>query len=182
MENKELIRLLSKLQVLCVRYVERHTSLRCVSYRDIDRIITKNKLTCTYAEAIENLYNNISKYCRENSYLMEQILNLKEAFDLSEILNLRFGVEPQRKFNALEKDLDIYREKQIFFYIGEMNSIKDTCAVLGLNEETIKKACQEERLLNTKKVGNGWQVNLRECMQYWSKTLKEDGLYKDWVY
>lgn len=182
MENKQLVRLLTKLQVLCARYVERHTALKCISYRDLDRIVTSNKLMCTYKEAIENLYKNIIKHCKSSSYLMEEVLKLKEEFKKSEILNLRFGAEPKSGFSIEEKELDFYRERCLFFYTGEMNSLKDTCKLLGLNEETVKKAAQEERILNTRKAGRGWQVHLRECMQYWNVTLKEDGPYKDWLY
>lgn len=181
MDNKDLIRLLTKLEILCARYIERRTVIRFECHRDLDRLLTNN-LIGTYGEAIEKLYKAISEFCEDNTYLMGQISFLKESFKLSKISELRFGLDSKKKFNDEENELEVYREKQLSFYTGDMDTIKRTCIILGLKEDTLKKACQKEKLLNTKKVGREWHVNLRECMKYWNIILKEDGFYNNSIY
>lgn len=182
MENKMLIKDLVKLQILCMRWVERNTSLKCNTHRDMDRIIMNEKLTCTYEEALENLKNNIKKYCK-NDYLMESVLKLEDALKESDIVNLRFGLEPQKKFSDLEKELDTELLKRKFFMINEMVGIKEAAEILGLTETAIKQACQQERLLNTKKIGKSWMVHIPECRAYWNiKDEDEKHLYQDYVY
>ena len=183
MEHLDIIRLLVKLQILCVRYVERHTNLRCNTHKDMDRIIMNNKLTCTYGEAVENLYNNIIKYCKENSYMTEEVLKLKDSINNSNIKELRFGLEPQKKFTEEERHLDYEMLKRKFFMINEMVGIKELCSILGLTESAVKQACQQERLLNTKKIGKNWMVHIPECRAYWNiPDEDEKHLYKDYIY
>lgn len=45
MNNKELIKQMVKLQVLCVRWVERNTNLQCKTFGDMDRVLKNGKLT-----------------------------------------------------------------------------------------------------------------------------------------
>lgn len=183
MENKEIVKELVKLQILCMRWVERNSSLRCKTHRDMERIITNNKLTCTYGEAVENLKTNIVKHCNNNSYLLEGIINLEEVVENNPIKSLRFGVEPQKEFNKEEKELDRYKLECTFFMINEMVGIKDAAEMLALTETAIKQACQQERLLNTRKIGRNWMVHIPECRAYWNiKDTNEEHLYKDWIY
>lgn len=185
MENINLVRRLTKLHILCMRYVERNTSLKCKTFRDMDRIITGNKLTCTYGEAVENLQDNIKKYCNNSSYLTEEILRLKKDIENSNIRDLRFGVEPQRKFTKEEKELDDEMLKRKFFMTNCMVKIKDLVEALDnkVTETAVKQACQQERLLNTKKIGKSWMVHIPECRAYWNiPDSEEKHLYKDYVY
>lgn len=184
MNNIDIVRKMVKLQVLCVRYVERNTTLKCKTHRDMDRIIMGAKLTCTYREAAENLYNNIKKYC-SNSALLEEILKLKESIDNSNIKDLRFGLEPQKKFTDEEKELDTEMLKIKFFMINGMVGIKDIVEILGgvVTESAVKQACQQERLLNTTKIGKSWIVHIPECRAYWNiPDEDEKHLYKDYIY
>lgn len=64
-----------------------------VTNGDMERILTSNKLTCTYLEAIENLKSNIIKYCNNSAYLMEEILKLEISIKNSDIKNLRFRIK-----------------------------------------------------------------------------------------
>ena len=77
MENKEIIKQLVKLHILTVRWIERHTNLKCITHRDTERIITSNKLTCTYEEAVKNLKTNVLKYCSKSVYLINETLQLE---------------------------------------------------------------------------------------------------------
>jgi hypothetical protein len=148
----------------------------------MDRVLTNNKLTCTYHQAVENLKSNIKMYCKSD-YLLESVLKLEAEIEDSNISNLRFGLEPQKKFSDLEKELDTEMLKRKLFMITEMVGIKDAAEMLGLTETAIKQACQQERLLNTKKISKLWLVHIPECKEYWNiKDEDEKDLYKDYVY
>lgn len=183
MENKEIVKELVKLQILCMRWVERNTTLKCKTHRDMEKILTNNKLTCTYGEAVENLKTNITKLCNNSPYLLEEIIKLENEVNNSDIKSLRFGVEPQKKFTEEENELANYKLERTFFMINEMVGIKDAAEILGLTETAIKQACQQERLLNTTKVGKTWLVHLPECRFYWNiKDDNEDHLYYNYIY
>lgn len=179
---KELVKELVKLQVLCMRFVERNTNLSCATHRDLDRILTSNKMCVTYLEGATNLKENIFKYCNDNKYLTESIVDLEEKIKGSEIKNLRFGLEPQKKFTDVEKNLANYMIKRTLFMLNEMVGIKYITDNFDLTEYQIKQACQQERLLNTRKVGKTWLVHIPEVLNYWGIKNNEDGLYKDWEY
>ena len=73
--------------------------------------------------------------------------------------------------------------KRKFFMINEMVGIKELCSILGLTESAVKQACQQERLLNTKKIGKNWMVHIPECRAYWNiPDEDEKHLYKDYIY
>lgn len=182
MDNKELIKQMVKLQVLCVRWVERNTNLQCKTFGDMDRILKGGKLTITYKDAVKNLRSNIEKHCK-NEYLLNSILELTTEINNSEISDLRFGFEPQRKFTNLEQELDNEVLKRTMYMTGEMVGIKYIGEHLGVAETTVKQACQQERLLNTTKVGKSWVVHIPECRAYWNiKDTDEFHLYKNWEY
>src|SRR5690348_1778761 len=105
MDEKLLIKEMVKLQVLLVRWVERHTNLKCATMGDMDRILKSNKMTITYKEAVKNLKMNIEKFSN-NEYLLKSVLQLEIDINNSRIRDLRFGTEPQRKFTELEDELD----------------------------------------------------------------------------
>lgn len=170
MTAEKLVQQLSKLNILCMRYVERHTSLRCITWRDVNRIIMGGKLTCNYNDGVNNLYKNIMKFCKNSKYLTEEITKLKGEIEQSSIKNLRFGLEPQKRFTQLEDELNRVLINSQFYYNTEMVEIKDMVNILNnkVTESAIKQACQQERLLNTRKVGATWLVNIPECRAYWN--------------
>ena len=97
--------------------------------------------------------------------------------------DLRFGVEPQFKFTEIEKELYDYKIIRTLYMVNEMVGIKDVAEILGLTESAIKQACQQERLLNTRKIGNNWMVHISECRDYWNiPDTEESHLYKDFIY
>lgn len=182
MNFKEIVKELVKLQILCVRWVERNTSLKCFTFGDMDRILKAGKSTVTYKEAVENLKMNIERHCKSD-YLLTSILQLGQSIEKSEISGLRFGIEPQKKFTEIEKELDIEILKRTLYMTSGMVSIKRIGEILGLTEGAVKQACQQERLLNTQKVGKTWLVHIEECRAYWNiPDTDESHMYKDWVY
>lgn len=181
MENKELakelVKELVKLQMLCIRYVERNTNLKCSTHRDIERVITSNKLSIEYKDAVINLKNNIEKYCK-NEYLLKSVYELETNINNSELANLRFG---RCKLTKIEEELDSLLINRRFLMLTSMVNIKYASDELGLTESAIKQACQQERLLNTQKIGKSWLVHIPECREYWNKpdvTEKNE----DWIY
>jgi hypothetical protein len=179
----KLVKQLAKLNILCVRYVERHTNLICPTWRDVERVITANKLTCTYSYAVDNLYKNIKKLCKNSNYLMSEVIKLKEEIENSNIKELRFGLEPQKKFTELESELDMELTKYHLLYNSDTVEIKRVVELLDgkVTESAIKQACQQERLMNTKKVGNVWLVSLSECRNYWEIPDEDEKALK-WEY
>lgn len=102
MTNMEIVKKMAKLNILCARYSERHNIIKCKTWRDIDRLITGNKMTIKYKDAADVLCTNISKICGANEYLVKSALELKVEIYNSDIKDLRFGLEPQRKFSDEE--------------------------------------------------------------------------------
>ena len=77
MTNMEIVKKMAKLNILCARYSERHNIIKCKTWRDIDRLITGNKMTIKYKDAADVLCTNISKMCGANEYLVKSALELK---------------------------------------------------------------------------------------------------------
>ncbi|ARC83080.1 hypothetical protein [Clostridium argentinense] len=50
----------------------------------------------------------------QNEKLLNEALNLKYRIENSRIANLRFGLEPQRKFEKIETEIDLYMMKVKF--------------------------------------------------------------------
>lgn len=182
MNNKEIVKQLTKLQILTIRWIERHTNLKCSSYRSMEQVLTANKLTCTYLDAINNLKSNIEEYCNSD-YLKSEVLNLENIIKQSNIKDLRFGFEPQKKFTEEEKSLDEFKIQCTLYMVNEMVDIKYASQELGINESVIKQACQHDKLLNTRKIDESWMVHIPECRAYWNiPDTDNKHLYKDWVY
>lgn len=167
MKSEDIVKRLVELQVYTMRWVERNTELRCFDSRGMERLITKNKLTCTYLYAAETLVETIKTYCKSD-YLLEEAIKLLDIVKISDIREHRFGYNPQNRFNEEEDRLDNIKTIKAIQMIGYLNSIKDVAKELKLPESRIKQACQQERLLNTKKVGKTWLVDKKECEKYWN--------------
>ena len=178
MNRKEFVKTMVKVQVLSVRYVERHTNMMCVTQRDMNRFLMQNKLTCNYSFALETLETQIHKYCNDFKYIKDMLKTLKDNIETLELNELRLGLEPQKKFTEEENDLEMLRIKYLLFYLNEMVSIGEAAEMMGLNINTIKKYCQTEKLLNTRKTGKTWLVHLPELKKEF-ETEYNAVLYKD---
>lgn len=182
-EEIRLVKKLAKLNILGVRYAERHTHLVYSTWRDVECFITGGKPACTYEYAVNKLYENIIKLCKNSDYLVSETTKLKEEIENSTIKELRFGLEPRKKFTELENELDIELTKYHLLYNSDTVEIKRVAELLGgkVTESAIKQACQQERLMNTKKVGNVWLVSLSECRNYWEIPDEDEKALK-WEY
>ena len=114
---------------------------------------------------------------------MSEVIKLKEEIENSNIKELRFGLEPQKKFTELESELDMELTKYHLLYNSDTVEIKRVVELLDgkVTESAIKQACQQERLMNTKKVGNVWLVSLSECRNYWEIPDEDEKALK-WEY
>lgn len=175
MNDKKLVADLVKLQILCMRWVERNTNLRCDTHRDMDRILMENKLTLTYSEGVDNVKKNILRYCK-NEYLLKSIAELEDSIKSSSIKNLKFGLDQAGLFSKKERELDEYLLKRKLYMITGMVGIKRMAEIIGVKETTIKQACQQERLMNTVKIGSNWTVHIPECRAYWNKPEEDQTL------
>ena len=62
-------------------------------------------------------------------------------------------------------------------------NIKYIVENLGLTESAVKQACQQQRILNTKKIGKSWIVHIPECRAYWNiQDTDNSHLYQNWEY
>lgn len=165
---EELVKELSKLHILLIRDIERNTNKKFITHRDMERILQGSKLTITYSNAVENLVNAAKEYGKNNN-LVDQIISLKEKINSSEIKDLRFGTEPQKRFTELESKLDTILLQERFKMLTSMLTIAEASEITGIPVTTIKTACLNERLLNTRKSGRTWLVSLEEVKEYWNK-------------
>ena len=166
---------MARLQVLCFRYVERNTKYKMTmqTVRNVERIAMKNKLRIDYLSGACNLEENILNYCQDSKYLLDAVVELKENIIRNEMCDLRFGENLNNNFSEEEKLLEHKRIEKMLNMSFEMTGITEAAEYLEINAETIKKAAQEERLLNTKKVGKTWLVYIPECRDYWHIESKE---------
>ena len=179
-EEIRLVKQLAKLNILCVRYAERHKHLVYSTWRDVERFITGGKPACTYEYAVNKLYENANKLCKNSDYLVSETIKLKEEIENSTIKELRFGLEPRKKFTELENELNTELTKYHLLYNSDTVEIKKAAEILDckVTESAIKQACQQERLMNTKKVGNVWLVSISECRNYWNIQNEDERDYE----
>lgn len=176
MTNETIIKKISKLQILCIRYIERNNSLKVTPFVEIDRLITNGKSIVTYKEGIANLRKHIEKNCAKNSILIDDTLYLEREIKNSSIADLRFATNKENAFSELEHELKILFLEKTLFMLTQMASIKQTSQLFRLTETRLKQACQQNRLLNTQKLGNVWLVHLPECVSYFKLEVKDKNL------
>ncbi|APR02742.1 hypothetical protein CLQ_13423 (plasmid) [Clostridium botulinum Af84] len=171
---------LVRLQFIVIRYVERNTNIKYITHRDLENVLTGGRPTLTYSKAVNNLLKHAKMRIRNNEDIINDIVELKDKIDNSEIKELHFGMET---YSHLEYELDQYVFRRTFFMITSMVTIKYASELLDIPEITIKQACQQERLLNTEKIGRGWRVHLPECRAYWNiPYTDEKDIYYDLKY
>lgn len=173
---------LAKAHILLIRYVERNTTLRVMTMRDMERVLQGGSLTCTYGKAIANLKQHAYKLV-ENETLLSLIVDLEKEINENDIRDLRFGIQPHKPFSSIENELDNLLLRRQLYMTNEMMPISVVAEKLGIKDTTIKQAAQQERLLNTQKLGKTWLVHLPECEAYWNKNChKEGNLYLKYIY
>lgn len=162
-EQRALVEEIVELQFLFVRWMERNTNRKYRTHRDVDRVLMGSGLSTTYKRATERLMENVKALCR-NNYLLKSAILLDEKVKESSIANLKFGLTYQTE---LEKELNRLLFVSKFYMINHMVDIKYIVSNLGLTEEEIIVACEQEKLLNTIRSGRSWIVYIPEVKKYW---------------
>jgi predicted site-specific integrase-resolvase len=173
-QQKELVKEMVSCNTYLIRNIEANTNLKFPTYGKVEEVMTKTKKNTTYKDAANNILEMATKHCK-NDILLNRIEEMRKNIllnDLSDIKMLsHWNTRPQ---NELESELSsVITNTVIELNIG-MYSLSEASETTGINNETIKQACQDGRLLNIRKVGRGWQVNLNEVKKYWNISEKEN--------
>jgi len=181
-ETIEMVHELGKLQILLIRWVERNTDLKCQTFGDMNVLIQGKHLTATYKEGVENLKFYMKNANPRPQQLIDSLIELETKINQSKLKDLRFGENPQRRFTEEEHEFQRILTLRQLYMLNSMVTIKVASERLGISESTIKQACQQERLLNTKKIGTTWEVHMHECRAYWNIKDIDSPAYIDWKY
>lgn len=174
----ELIEKLVKLDTLYLKELDRRGVIKLKFHSQLWQPLTLKNPNCSVSTSAEYLKKQIDKNSKID-YLKEEIAKLQEEINNSPIKDLRFWTG--KDFKDEERTLSHIALKRMLFMNSCLMSIKELHEETGLAESTIKQACQQERLLNTSKIGKTWLVHYPEACTYWDLPgLK--GLYKDWEY
>ncbi len=166
-QQKELVKEMVSCNTFLVRNIEANTNLKFPTYGKTEEIMTKTKKNTTYKDAANNILEVATKHCK-NDLLLNRITEMRKNILLSDISDIRLISHwNTRAQSELESDLSkVMTDTVIELNVG-MYSLVEASEIVGINNETIKQACQDGRLFNVRKVGRGWQVNLNEIKEYW---------------
>lgn len=165
-----LVKELVSCNTFLIRNIESNTNLRFPTYGKIEEVMTRTKRNTTYKDAANNIFEMASKNCK-NDILLKRIEEIRKNILLSDIADTKMISHWNSKAqNVLESELSkVVTDTMIELNIG-MYSLSEASEMTRINADTIKQACQDGRLLNVRKVGRGWQVNLGEVKAYWNIT------------
>lgn len=170
MDNKKAIMKLVKLQTLLIRYIERYNNKKFVTAREIESLLSNDKFVFTYEEAINNLILYADEY--HCDIIEDELLQLNYIISEGPLKQLNTGVlEGDVKYTELEHQLNSFRLTQT---ITSLNSccytITEATNIIRwkIKDTTMKKACQNGILLNTKKVSSLWLVDIQEVREHWN--------------
>lgn len=161
---------ISYIQIGIARLLELNGLGKFNSFKDINKLFIRNKENVTYEEGIENLIKSSYKVTldtKKYKKLIYKIEKLERNIKSSDIKNFRFGYDKEGDFSFLEKEINNAFLVEIINKIGFLVSIKEAAETTKINENTIKKACQNNELLNKRKVGKTWIVDCNEIKKHW---------------
>lgn len=162
---KKIARDLGILQVLCVRYLERHRIKYFKTHKDLDSILLGDNYYRTFEEAIKILLKWKSKI--NNFEIQNKMVYIQEEIKKMDMTKLRIGIYSD--FTELEKIINLELKKGKVSMLVEMFNINEVSEKINTDISLIKEACEKELLLNTKRSKSGWIVHLPECKQFFSR-------------
>lgn len=179
----KLVKKLATLHMLTDRWIGRNKGYGSITVGQFNSIVMgKDALEgrtkkVTYLSAVTELKKFIFKYAKESDYLCKEIEKLEEAINNSPIKSLKVA---EGCTTREENVLGLYRIK-VLFIMQSLVSLKIAEETLGISTSTLKRYCQEEKLLNTKKVGKTWLVNIEECIDVFNISIgsKLDDIYEE---
>lgn len=169
-----IIRRLCYIHIAIMRLLERDNEKKFSDFKNIERLFVGNKKIVTYKEGIKHLIKislrllDFSKYEK----LLLKMEKLERDIIDSDIGDFRFGYDKYGNFSKLEKGINNIFLMEIINRTSFLVSIKEASEVTRINENTIKKACQENKLFNVKKVSKTWLVDCEEIKTYWKEKSK----------
>ena len=167
-EQKRLAADLMECNMDMIKYLTQHTSLIFPTVGHMEANLFGNSHVTTYGESAERLETQAIKLCK-NKYLLEKIKDVKKRVcesDIADILPIHHYNNPFHP-TPIQSDLcDVGDQVSLSYYMG-MVTVKEASEITGVKPNTIKQAAESERLINTKKAGKTWIVNVREVIHYW---------------
>ncbi|HBG2132321.1 TPA: hypothetical protein KPJ62_002647 [Clostridioides difficile] len=121
-EYKSFVNLVKRLVNLQLRFkygAEKKNTKIFRTYRDLDKILTGERMYRTYGQGIDILINNIEKYLKDDTELLNECLKLSKEIKASGLSNLHFGLEPKMPFTPLENELHIEQTKEFFRILAQ---------------------------------------------------------------
>ncbi len=175
----KLVEKLMKLNILYIREMERRRIIKIKNMGQLTEPLGIHSQNLTILKATNYLKNKIDKGSNIK-YLKDEISKLQEQILNSKIKDYKFW---NGNLNEEENKLDDLVIKRLFFMETGFVGITQAEEYTGITGSAIKQACQQERLLNTKKLGKSWLVHLPEIRAYWNVPDKDEkSLSKDWEY
>ncbi|MGV2685418.1 hypothetical protein GNF82_13600 [Clostridium perfringens] len=133
---------------------------------DIERIVFGDNVSRTYEAGIQDLVTKVWDGSK-NKRLILLADNLHGGLYKSSIQDLRFCSLHSEDITEEEKILNMFRTKLLITLLIDSITIKQAAEKTGVSESAIKQACQQDRLLNKRKVGTTWLVSETEVREYW---------------
>lgn len=175
----ELIEKLMKLNILYIREMARNKYIKLQNMGQLTEPIGSHSPGITVLKAANCLKIKIERNSKIQ-YIKEEMEQLYTEIEKSDIKDCKFI---NNCITDKEKQLDDIATKRLFFMDTSFVGLKDAEEILGISESALKQACQQERLLNTKKLSRNWMVHIPECRAYWNiPDMNEKNLYKNWEY
>lgn len=158
---EELVIEFTKIFVLLFKYLTRIGHSTKELYKFSVQVANKGELV-TYGECIAKF----REICPSDKILV-MIDDLEPRLKPIENLTFEYGYTNSKELSLLEYKLNNVMLKTVLRLIDNDTTLKNASKFTGIPENTIKHACQQERLMNVYKAGSGWIVNLNEIEEYW---------------
>ena len=164
---------LTKYHIKYIRYMEKNKGEKFNTLDDLDRIFKHKNNYLSYPNAINKLAKKYDEVFMD-SFQSKRIQYLAGIFSESSLSNCKIGLINDKINSSSNSELQLYilRLKLLFDLTNCLVTINEASNKTSVNEGTIKHACQTNRLVNTKKIGKTWLVDLDEINQVF-KNLKE---------
>lgn len=164
-----LIKKIAYMLIALMRILDLNNEKKFKSFKSIRKLFTGTKKTVTYKEGIEHLLKITSRLLDVKKYrsFIFNMEKLERDIISSDICDFRFGFDKETNFSIFEKEINNIFLEEIINRLNFLVSIKEASEITKINENTIKKFCQNGELLNIKKISKTWLVDCDEIKKYW---------------
>lgn len=164
-----LIKEIAYMLIALMRILDLNNEKKFKNFKSIRKLFIGTKKTVTYKEGIKHLLKITSRLLDVKKYrsFIFNMEKLEGDILSSDICDFRFGFDKENNFSILEKEINNIFLEEIINKLTFLVSIKEASEITKINENTIKKFCQNGELLNIKKVSKTWLVDCDEIKKYW---------------